>query len=453
MTRPTWPAHTILTTSTARARSPLALLAALVLGALAVLAAPAAHAAPDITDAAVALRSGDTVYSDPGAENALSGAEISRLTSSADASGIPMFIAVLPESAAGGGTADDVLLALNSEIGMAGVYAVVVGNQFRAGSTSGTASDLATQAFRAQRDNGVAAVLDEFITLASARAAGSSSSAAAATGADSGGGSVLVVFAVLILGGAVVIIVLVRRQRRITAKQLVAVRSAIDQDVTQYGERLATLDLEDPDLDEAAREDIQRALDDYDRARSAVRTMRHPNDAAAVTSALEDGRYALACAEARLDNQPVPDRRPPCFVDPRHGPSVTDLLWAPPGLGERDVPVCAACRTTIETGGTPAGLDVETMDGQRRPYYQAGREFGPYAQGYYSPFTGVMGAVLMGTMLSSMWHAPGYTTSDMNTAGMGGGDDTFGGGGFGDFGGGGFGGGDFGGGGFGGGDF
>ena len=90
------------------------------------------------------------------------------------------------------------------------------------------------------------------------------------------------------------------------------------------------------------------------------------------------------------------------------------------------------------------------MDGQRRPYYQAGREFGAYAQGYYSPFAGVMGALLMGTMLSSMWHAPGYTTSGMDTAGMGGGqDDSFGGG----FGGGGFGGDFGGGGGFGGGDF
>ncbi len=428
-------------------RRPLALLTALFIGLLPVVAAPAALAAPDVTDAAAALRSGDTVYSDQNAENALSSAEISRLTAAANASGIPMFIAVLPESAAAGGSADDVLVALNGEIGMAGVYAVVVGNQFRAGSTSGSASDLATQAFRAQRDNGVAAVLDEFIALASARAAGGSP-ATADTSAGGDGTVILVVFGILILGGAVVVIVLIRRQRRIIAKQLVAVRSAIDEDVTQYGERLAGLDLEDPDLDETAREDIQRALDDYDRARSAVRTMSHPKDAAAVTSALEDGRYALACAEARLDNQPIPDRRPPCFVDPRHGPSVTDLLWAPPGLGERDVPVCAACRTTIETGGTPAGLDVETMDGQRRPYYQAGREFGAYAQGYYSPFTGVMGAVLMGTMLSSMWHSPGYTSSDLNTAGMGGSDDTFSGGGFGDFGGG-----DFGGGGFGGGDF
>ena len=174
--------------------------------------------------------------------------------------------------------------------------------------------------------------------------------------------------------------------------------------------------------------------------------MRTPGDAVAVTTALEDGRYALACVDARLARQPLPERRPPCFVDPRHGPSVADVLWAPPGLGERDVPLCAACRTTVETGGVPQGLQVATAGGQR-PYYQAGPEFGPYAQGYYSPFAGVMGAVVMGTMLSTMWHVPGVTASSgMDAAGFGGGGGDGGWGGFGgggDFGGGDFGGGDF----------
>jgi len=423
----------------------LALAMSMVLG---LLLAPSASAAPEVSEAAAALRAGDTVYVDPTAENALTAGQADALTQQAAASGVPMFIAVLPESAAGGGTADDTLQALNAEIGMSGVYAVVVGSQFRAGSTSGSASDLATQAFRSQRDNGVDAVLSEFIALSADRF-GSGSTAGSSGSSSEGGAGVLVFLLIMILGGAVVVVVLVRRQRRIAARQLVSVRAAVDSDVTEYGERLAAIDLADPDMDDDARSDIQLALDDYDRARSAVAGMRRPSDAEAVTTALENGRYALACAQARLDREPLPDRRPPCFVDPRHGPSVTDLLWAPPGLGERDVPVCAACRTTIEEGGTPVGLDVETMDGQRRPYYQAGREFGPYAQGYYSPFSGVMGAVLMGTMLSSMWHVPGVTSSGMDTAGFGGGG--FGGGS--DFGGGGFGGGDFGGGGFGGGDF
>ncbi len=421
----------------------MSIVAASITAVMATLAlAPAAQAAPDVSEAAAALRGGETVFVDPSAENALTSSEAAALTAQADSAGIPLFIAVLPESAAGGGTADETLSALNSEVGLAGVYAVVVGNQFRAGSTSGSASDLATQAFRAQRDSGVAAVLTEFVTLAADRFGTGSP---ASTEPESGIGG-MVFLLILVMGGAVVVIVLVRRRRRIAAKQLVAVRSTVDRDITEYGERLAALDLADPDMDDAARADVQRALDDYDRARMSVAAMRRPQDAQSVTSALEDGRFALACAQARIEGQPLPERRPPCFIDPRHGPSVGDVVWAPPGLGQRDVPMCAACRTTVETGGTPAAFDVETADGQRRPYYQAGPEYGAYAQGYYSPFAGVMGAVLMGTMLSSMWSMPGITSSSgMDTAGFGGGGDSGGWGGFGggDFGGGDFGGGDF----------
>lgn len=407
--------------------------------------APTATAAPDVSEAAAALRGGDPVYNDPDAELALSDAEVADLTAQVLASDVPIFIAVLPESAAGGGSSDETLVALKDAVGLSGVYAVVVGDEFRAGSTAGSASDLATQAFRAQGDAGVAAVLSEFVTLATERfGAGSGSSA---TGSEGGGTGVLIVLLVLLIGGAVVVVVLVRKSRAKQQAQLAAVRTTVDEDITEYGERLGAFSLADPDFDDATRSDMQRALDSYDRAKSSVALMRSPADAVNVTTALEDGRFALACVEARLDQRPLPERRPPCFVDPRHGPSVGDVLWAPPGLGERDVPMCAACRTTVESGGQPQGLQVPTPAGQR-PYYQAGPEYGAYAQGYYSPFGGMMTAVVVGTMLSSMWHAPGITTSGMDAAGFGGGGD---GGGFGGFGGGG--GGDFGGGGFGGGDF
>ena len=32
-----------------------------------------------------------------------------------------------------------------------------------------------------------------------------------------------------------------------------------------------------------------------------------------------------------LDGRKPPERRPPCFFDPRHGPSSRDVEWAPPG--------------------------------------------------------------------------------------------------------------------------
>ena len=415
--------------------------------ALALWGAPAALAAPDVSEAAAALRSGDPVYSAPDAENALSGAEIAALSEQILASDVPQFVAVLPEAAAGGGTSDETLTALKDEVGLAGVYAVIVGDQFRAGSTADSVADLATQAFRSQRDAGAAAVLTEFVALTDERFGAGTSAGASGESSSGGGSGVLILLLVMVIGGAVVVVVMSRRAKKTRELQLTAVRKTVDEDITEYGERLGSFSLADPDFDDATRADMQRALDSYDRAKSSVALMRSPADAVNVTTALEDGRYARACVDARLAREPLPERRPPCFVDPRHGPSVADVVWAPPGLGERDVPMCAACRTTVETGGQPHSLEVATAGGSR-PYYQAGPEYGAYAQGYYSPFAGVMTAVVMGTMLSSMWHAPGITAaSGMDSAGFGGGGE---GGGFGGFGGGG---GDFGGGDFGGGDF
>jgi hypothetical protein len=428
-------------------RSASVLAALATVAALALWGAPAALAAPDVSEAAAALRGGDPVFNDPDAENALSGAEVAALSEQVLASDVPQFIAVLPAAASGGGTVDETLAALEAEVGLAGVYAVIVGDQFRAGSTADSVSDLATQAFRSQRDAGAAAVLTEFVTLTDERFGAGNPAGSSSDAAGGGGSSAMILLLVMVIGGAIVVVVLSRRARKTRELQLTAVRKTVDEDITEYGERLGSFSLADPDFDDATRADMQRALDSYDRAKSSVALMRSPADAVNVTTALEDGRYALACVDARLARQPLPERRPPCFVDPRHGPSVADVVWAPPGLGERDVPMCAACRTTVETGGQPHSLEVATAGGNR-PYYSAGPEYGAYAQGYYSPFAGVMTAVVMGTMLSSMWHVPGVTgTSGMDSAGFGGGGE---GSGFGGFGGGG---GDFGGGDFGGGDF
>ena len=61
--------------------------------------APAANAAPDVTEAAAALRGGDPVFSDPSAENALSAAEVDQLSAQIVSTGVPVFLAVLPASA------------------------------------------------------------------------------------------------------------------------------------------------------------------------------------------------------------------------------------------------------------------------------------------------------------------------------------------------------------------
>ena len=61
-----------------------------------------------------------------------------------------------------------------------------------------------------------------------------------------------------------------RKSRQKQAVQLAAVRKTVDEDITEYGERLGSFSLDDPDFDDATRVDMQRALDSYDRAKSAV---------------------------------------------------------------------------------------------------------------------------------------------------------------------------------------
>ena len=71
----------------------------------------------------------------------------------------------------------------------------------------------------------------------------------------------------------------------------------VNEDVTSYGEVVADIDVDDPRLDDAGRADAQRALDAYETAKKNADAMTRPEDAALVTTALEDGRFALACVE------------------------------------------------------------------------------------------------------------------------------------------------------------
>ena len=88
---------------------------------------------------------------------------------------------------------------------------------------------------------------------------------------------------------------------------------------------------------------------------------------------------------ARVDGLPLPTRRPPCFFDPRHGLSVTDVLWSPPAGAPRDVPACALDAERVQAGADPDSRMV-MVGAQRVPYYQGGRAYQPYAAGYFGAF-------------------------------------------------------------------
>ena len=114
---------------------------------------------------------------------------------------------------------------------------------------------------------------------------------------------------------------------------LEGVRRTADEDVNEIrrGAERLDVDVAGHDLDAATQQDYQRALDSYEDAKAAVTAVQSPDEIRHVTSVLEDGRYAVASVRARLNGEALPQRRPPCFFNPQHGPSVGDVSWTPPG--------------------------------------------------------------------------------------------------------------------------
>ncbi len=186
------------------------------------------------------------------------------------------------------------------------------------------------------------------------------------------------------------------------AAELEPVKKLAYEDITALGTELQQLDAEvrGVTLDEGARSDYQRALDAYEDAKASGDAMSRPDDIRHVTEILDDGRYAIACVRARVAGEPLPTRRPPCFFDPRHGLSVADVDYAPPGGAVRAVPACALDAERVRVGADP---DVRTvMTGSHRvPYWQGGPAYAPYAAGYFAAGAGMsllFGGLLIGSM-------------------------------------------------------
>jgi hypothetical protein len=216
----------------------------------------------------------------------------------------------------------------------------------------------------------------------------------------------LLMLLVVVLGMVVLGVVVTRVNRRqVEARreaEMAPVRKLAFEDVTALGTELQDLDLElaGHPLDAGANADYQRALDDYESAKAAADAMRSPEDVKGVTEIIEDGRYAINCVRARVAGRPLPTRRPPCFFDPRHGPSVFDVPWTPPGGAEREVPACALDVERVRAGAEPDIRKV-MVGTQRVPYWQGGRAYRPYAAGYFGAFS-PMDWMFAGLLFSGM---------------------------------------------------
>ena len=117
-----------------------------------------------------------------------------------------------------------------------------------------------------------------------------------------------------------------------------------------------------------------------ERAAAALEAASRAQDMGAVSRAIAEGQYHLACAGALAAGQPRPGRRPSCFFDPRHGMSVSDVRWSPDGgVTARSVPACSACADQAGQGAEPGVRTVEThgalvsyVDAGFAPAYWAG---------------------------------------------------------------------------------
>jgi hypothetical protein len=112
-------------------------------------------------------------------------------------------------------------------------------------------------------------------------------------------------------------------------------------------------------LDEAGHVDYQAALDAYESAQREVRRVSDFDHVPTVMDTLNDGRYALACVQARLAGEAVPEKRKPCFFNPQHGPSVTDVMFTARAGGTKQVPACAQDAARVKAGEKPEIRKVE----------------------------------------------------------------------------------------------
>jgi hypothetical protein len=385
------------------------------------LAAGTASASVDLSEVAGALR-GDPVYVDTDAERALSEGEIDDLRSVIRSANTPIYIAVLPASAAdlAGGDAAEVASRLADAVGRPGTYGVVVGDRFRAGSTelpAGEAAELAQAALDANGDD-TAAVLDDFVDRVGDAAGSSGGSGGSGEGGDDDSGSSWVLPAVIAAGAGGAGLLVWRRSRRRRAEAAeraraeAADRQVLKAELSVLADDVVRLEPE-VELHPEARSDFDAAVSRYRAAQAAVDYADQPVDLVRVARVVAEARYSMDRARAIIEG-----REPP----------------APPDELQR-----------LGQHGEPA----VTLDEDRQPAYVG------YPGGFQSGWFGGTGGglfsgLLLGSLLAGGFGGWGYGGTTIINEGDDGGGGDFGGG---DFGGGDFGGGDFGGGDFGGGDF
>ena len=370
---------------------------------LTVVGAPLAGAATTVEEVAASLRA-DPVFVDPDAERAIDDGDADDLRADIRDGREAIFVAVLPASM---GSATSLVSELREATGLAGTYAVIAGDSFRAGSdTIADADSRATAAFQSAREDGATAVLREFVrsvndgrAVPSPGDAGSSSDTRDAPSA----------MPILLLGGAGLAALLWFRNRG-ARRRMAESRAADEADRQLLRAELSVLADDvmrlEPQvqINEAARADYEAAVSRFRAAEAALDYADEAVDLVRVERVVLEAQYAMSRARA--------------IVEGREPPPPPEELRRP---GRHDEPPL-----DVDERGEPAYV------GYGGGFYGGGGWFG----GGGGLFTGLM----LGQMLGGFGGFGGHQDITINNY------DGDGGGGWGDFGGGDFGGGDVGGG-------
>ena len=145
---------------------------------------------------------------------------------------------------------------------------------------------------------------------------------------NGGGGIPTGTLILLGLGGAggVGLLAARRRRQREQAAEFAEVKDNVRDDLVALGDDIRALDvdIEMPGVTPEARADYETAVNAYDRADQSWRLARKPDELEPLGAALEEGRWAMTSARARLDGREPPERRlavllrpPPRPVGPR----------------------------------------------------------------------------------------------------------------------------------------
>jgi hypothetical protein len=375
-----------ITTSAPSRRARLLVLLASSLVLVGLLASPAQ--AGRYVDRAVSALRHDPVYVDAGARKAIRAASVPALRNQVKKADTPIYVAVLPAAALreAGGSADRLAQAIVAALRGGGTVAVSAGGRTGAASDkldpgiAGTTIRAASQAHRGD----LAATMMDFVGRA--EVAASAGEPFWRTLWDRPlVRTIAVIVALLILVSLVNVVVnMFSRRRSGRASGYGDVRALAREDIVALGDDLRNLDLgpeAEHDESQAAR-DYTRAYESFQQAVEAFKRAEGPNDFAPVSTALEAGRYYMTVARARFEGGDLPQRRPPCFFDTRHGPSVDDVGWMPQGGPPRPVPACESCMWSIANGVEPPARQV-TSGGRKMPFYDAPPHFESWFAGYF----------------------------------------------------------------------